>query len=98
MQFEWDENKRQINIEKHGIDFADAVKIFESFVTSQEDLRADYGEKRYITIGLLNGIEVAVINTPRGEKTRINSVRRARVKEREAYYKDMEAENKKNGN
>ncbi|MBR6900719.1 MAG: BrnT family toxin [Synergistaceae bacterium] len=35
MQFEWDENKRQINIEKHGIDFADAVKIFEGFITSK---------------------------------------------------------------
>jgi len=49
MQFEWDENKRQANIEKHGIDLADAVKIFNGFISSQEDLRSDYGEKRYVT-------------------------------------------------
>lgn len=82
MQFEWDENKRQANIEKHGIDCADAVKIFDGFVSSQEDLRADYGEKRYVTIGLLEGVEVAVIHTQRGDNTRIISIRRARIKER----------------
>ena len=39
-------------------------------------MRADYGEKRYVTIGLLEGIEIEVIHTPRGEKERIISVRR----------------------
>ena len=98
MQFEWDENKRQANIEKHGIDFADAVKIFDGFISSQEDLRADYGEKRYVTIGLLEGVEVAVIHTPRGDKTRIISIRRARMKERERYYQDKEDDIRENGN
>ena len=84
MQFEWDENKRQANIEKHGIDFADAVKIFDGFISSQEDLRADY--------------EVAVIHTPRGDKTRIISIRRARMKERERYYQDKEDDIRENGN
>lgn len=27
--FEWDENKREFNLEKHGIDFADAILIFD---------------------------------------------------------------------
>ena len=98
MQFEWDENKRQRNIEKHGIDFADAVKIFDGFISSQEDLRANYGEKRYVTIGLLHNIEIAVIHTPRGEKTRIISVRRARIKERQRYYQDKESNSNNNGN
>ncbi|MBQ6738181.1 MAG: BrnT family toxin [Synergistaceae bacterium] len=88
MQFEWDENKRKINIEKHGIDFADAVKIFDGFITSKQDTRADYGEERYVTIGLLSGIEIAVINTPRGNKVRIISVRRARDSERKKYYEE----------
>ena len=94
MQFELDENKRKSNIEKHGIDFVDAVKIFDGFISSQEDLRADYGEKRYVTIGLLEGVEVAVIHTPRGDNTRIISIRRARVKERVRYYQDKEAKHK----
>lgn len=86
MEFEWDENKRQSNIIKHKIDFAEAVAIFDGFVHTHQDLLADYGEKRYVTIGLLQGIEIAVIHTPRGDKYRIISARRARVKEREAYY------------
>ncbi len=94
MQFEWDENKRQINIEKHGIDFVDAVKIFESFVHTTQDTRADYGEVRNVSTGLLNGIEITVIHTPRGDKRRIISVRRARVSERKTYYEEA----KKNGN
>ncbi|MBR0253570.1 MAG: BrnT family toxin [Synergistaceae bacterium] len=90
MQFEWDENKRKINIEKHGIDFADAVKIFDGFTHKIQDKRADYGEDRFVTIGLLNGVEISVINTPRDGKIRIISVRRARVSERKKFYEEAE--------
>ena len=86
MQFEWDEAKRQANIIKHKIDFADAVTIFYNDFYRYQDLRADYGEKRYVTIGLLHGVEIAVIHTPRNGKYRIISARRARVKERKLYY------------
>ena len=64
----------------------------------KEDLRADYGEKRYVTIGLLEGVEVVVIHTQRGDNTRIISIRRARIKERARYYQDREDKLKKNGN
>ncbi len=94
MQFEWDENKRQANIEKHGIDFADAVKIFDGFVYKFQDTRADYGEDRYVSVGLLNGLEISVVHTTRGDKERIISVRRARIKERKTFY---EEEAKNNG-
>ena len=86
--FEWDENKRLANIDKHGIDFADAVKIFDGFITKKQDTRADYGEERFIAVGLLNGIEIAVIHTIRGDKTRIISARRARREERAVYYEE----------
>ena len=95
MQFEWDENKRQANIEKHGIDFADAVKIFDGFTHAAQDTREDWGEERFVAVGLLNGLEIAVIYTPRNGKRRIISVRRARVKEREIYYEEAK---KQNGN
>ena len=44
MEFEWDENKRLSNIEKHRIDFIDAVGIYKYFVFTVQDTRADYGE------------------------------------------------------
>lgn len=86
--FEWDEEKRQKNIEKHGIDFADAVRIYDGFTIKIRSTKVDYGEERFVTIGLLDGIEVAVINTPRNRRIRIISVRRARVKERILYYEE----------
>ena len=88
MLFEWDENKRQANIEKHGIDFADAVRIFDGFVHTIQDTRAGYGEVRNVSTGLLDGIEITVIHTPRGDRRRIISVRRARVSERKTYYEE----------
>ena len=54
MEFEWDEAKRQFNILKHGIDFEDAKTIFNGFFFTWQDIRADYGEKRYVTIALVN--------------------------------------------
>ena len=95
MQFEWDENKRQTNIEKHGIDFADAVKIFDGFTHTTQDTREDWGEERFVAVGILNGLEIAVIYTPRNGKRRIISVRRARVMERKIYYEEAR---KRNGN
>lgn len=90
MAFEWDENKRLTNIEKHVIDFADAVTIFDGFTAVRQDTRADYGEERYLAVGLLESREITVVYTPREGKRRIISARRARVKEREIYYEEVE--------
>jgi len=47
MNFEWDENKRVSNLEKHGIDFADAITVLEDENRiSKIDKRYDYGEVR----------------------------------------------------
>ncbi|MFN7496820.1 MAG: BrnT family toxin [Hyphomonadaceae bacterium] len=46
MEFEWDHEKNKANILKHGVDFIDAMLIFETFVLSAVDRRHDYGEQR----------------------------------------------------
>jgi uncharacterized protein len=46
MEFEWDEAKNRQNIAKHGIDFADARRIFDKPVLLRPDDRKDYGENR----------------------------------------------------
>jgi len=46
MKFEWDKRKNQANIEKHGLDFADAPKVFEAPMLVKLDERKDYGEDR----------------------------------------------------
>ena len=39
MEFDWDEEKRQSNVRKHGIDFRDAAEIFEGVTVMVEDDR-----------------------------------------------------------
>jgi uncharacterized DUF497 family protein len=51
MNSEWDEAKRQSNLHKHGIDFVDAARIFDGPFVETEDLRRDYGERRYQAFG-----------------------------------------------
>jgi len=46
MKFEWDKRENQANIEKHGLDFADAHKVFEAPMLVKLDERKDYGEDR----------------------------------------------------
>ena len=83
---EWDEQKRRSTLEKHGIDFLDAVRIFEADVLVAPSGRRDLEEKRWIAIELLDGIEIAVIFTVRGESCRVITARRARRDERKEYH------------
>lgn len=86
MRFEWDEAKNQKNIEKHGVSFADACKIFDGFTLDVLDDRFDYGEDRTISIGQLNGVALlAVVHTDREGICRIISARPAKRSERSIY-------------
>ncbi len=69
--FEWDEQKRRQNIEKHGIDFIDAALIFENPVIEDADNRADYGETRYTALGHVDDEYYTVIYTWRGKARRL---------------------------
>src|SRR4051794_27188610 len=51
----WDERKRNLNLKKHGIDFADAEALFDGPTVTVEDARLAYGEQRLVTLGILNG-------------------------------------------
>ncbi len=53
MRYLRDEAKRQANLSKHGLDFADAEKVFAGPLVLFEDGCEDYGEQRMIGIGLL---------------------------------------------
>ena len=81
--FEWDEAKRLVCLDKHGIDFCDAVEVFE---TDYLELPArSEAEERLIAVGLLQDVTVAVVFTCRGGAIRIITARRARKNEREQY-------------
>ena len=69
MNFEWDEQKNRENIRKHGLDLSDAWKIFQGPLVIDLDLRTDYGEDRWIVIGLLGSRTVVVTFTLRNAQT-----------------------------
>ena len=86
MRFEWDEDKRDSNIVKHSIDFADASRLFSAPMRTVLDMRHDYGEERFIGLGLLDNRVVAVAFTEPDQNTiRVLSMRRALAHERKQY-------------
>ncbi len=86
MPFEWDEQKNQANIKKHGLDFADAHKVFEHPMLVNMDDRQEYGEDRWIGVGLMDTRVVVIVFTEPDENTiRIVSFRKAISDERKRY-------------
>lgn len=93
MDFEWDPAKRKANLNKHGVDFVDAVEVFAGEHVTLRSPRDD--EEREVAIGLLpayaiperwSGRLATVVFVRRGEEViRIISARRARKNERERY-------------
>ncbi|MDA1353673.1 MAG: BrnT family toxin [bacterium] len=88
MGFEWDNRKRHQNLHKHGLDFADAVFVFDDVYRIERfDKWFLYSECRYQTIGCIAGrFVVFVVWTQRGRDRRIISARLAHRKERNLYY------------
>lgn len=81
--FEWDKRKNDSNLEKHGIDFDDAVEIFYGLVILRRSNRNN--EERWIAVGFSGNRLIAVVFTRRADAIRIISARRARKNEERAY-------------
>ena len=88
--YEWDETKSQENLSKHGLSFEDADIVLSGPCVTFEDTRFDYGEPRFITLGHLEDHVVVVAHTPRGENTRIISMRKGNSREEKAYQERLE--------
>ena len=89
MRYEWDENKRQKNISKHGVDFADLESLFAGVTVTLFDDRFSHEEERHITFGLLGGVVVAVAHTETDKVIRIISARKATRNEEKAYFQTV---------
>ena len=88
--YEWDEAKNKENLSKHGLSFEDAETVFSAPCVTFEDVRRDYGEKRFITLGLLQDRVVVIAHTPRGRATRVISMRKANSREQKIYQERLE--------
>jgi uncharacterized protein len=86
MRFEWDSAKASANERKHAVSFEEAASIFRGFCMERPDARRDYGEARFIALGVdSNGVVLNVVYTHRGEGIRIISAWKASKHERKAY-------------
>ena len=88
MEFEWDEDKAALNERNHGVPFPFATRVFlDENRLEWADARRQYGEPRWIAIGLIDGFEIVVAYTLRGGAIRLISARKAERHEREDYWK-----------
>jgi uncharacterized DUF497 family protein len=61
VEFEWDQAKAATNIQKHGVSFERAVLVFDDDGRIEWlDARRDYGEPRWLVIGMVDSMEFTV--------------------------------------
>jgi uncharacterized DUF497 family protein len=92
MEFTWNEEKNEENMQKHGVDFQEVQEIFDDpFHFSMMDTRFNYFEERWITIGRAkNGLTIVaghlyLFDEKGTETVRLIIARKATRKEREDY-------------
>ncbi|MBO3464113.1 BrnT family toxin [Aetokthonos hydrillicola Thurmond2011] len=91
MKFEWDENKAQKNLTKHGVAFDEAKSVFNDplFITFA-DPEHSIGERRFIILGeSAQGRLLVVAYTERNSVTRLISARVATRRERRVYESEI---------
>jgi uncharacterized DUF497 family protein len=87
MGFQWDAAKDAANQAKHGVSFLQAAQIFRGRILKATDTRRDYGETRYVALGLFDGEALRVVFTERDGDIRIISAWRASRHDRETYFR-----------
>ncbi|HBX35955.1 MAG TPA: toxin [Pseudohongiella sp.] len=82
--FEYDKDKSQINLEKHGINFEQAQELWND--PEMIEIRAkSEDEPRYLLVGLINNKHWSAVVTYRNGYIRLISVRRSRKSEVQLY-------------
>ena len=87
MEFEWNDAKNEANHRKHGIGFREAAEIFRGYVLEAEDLRRDYGERRFVALGEYDGEVIRLVFTKRNNKIRLITAWKANRNDRKSYQK-----------
>jgi len=86
--YEWDEAKRQATLFTRGIDFADMDRFDWATATVKRDIRRAYDETRFVSIGYIGDRLYFCAWTPRVERIRIISLRKANAREEKEYVQD----------
>jgi hypothetical protein len=89
MRFSWHEPKRQATLHKRGLDFAQAEQVFRGPTFTFEDDRKDYGEQRWVTLGLLREKVVVMVHTESEDEIHIISMREADKDEQLLFFSNF---------
>jgi uncharacterized protein len=86
-EFEWHDAKAAANLARHGVSFKTARLAFaDVFAVESADLRENYGELRYVWLGMAGNRLLHVTYTMRDKRIRIISARHAEPRERRRYH------------
>ena len=91
LMLEFDAPKNAENIRRRGISFEKFAEMDFEHAISVEDTRKDYGERRLRVLGYIDRLLHAAVITPRGDKIRVISLRRANRREERAYAKERQS-------
>ncbi|MDH6098652.1 BrnT family toxin [Anabaenopsis sp. FSS-46] len=91
MQFEWNPDKANSNLKKHGVSFNEASTVFnDPLSVTFPDPDHSYGEERYVIIGLSSANRILIVShTDRADRVRIIIAREGTRNERR-FYEDGE--------
>ncbi len=90
MRFIGSERNGASKLKAHGLDFADAPRVFEAATFSFEDARFDLREQRFQTLGLLAGVPVSIVHTESEDEIRVISFRKATQRETSIYRQQVQ--------
>jgi uncharacterized DUF497 family protein len=87
MDVEFDPDKARSNLRKHNVSFAHAEQVLRDPLALTIEDPDSQGELRFVTLGLdALGRVLVVVHTPRGDRIRIISARKASAGEAEKYH------------
>ena len=85
----FDPGKRARTLAERGLDFAEAVYVFESDTIEIDDTRRDYGERRVVCYARLHGRLIVLVYVPRGDTRHIISMRKGNARERRRFVPNL---------
>jgi uncharacterized DUF497 family protein len=92
IEFEWDPDKAELNLKRHGVAFKEAATVFrDPLGITIFDPDHSEEEDRFITVGFSgSGRLLMVGHTDRGERVRIINARQLSRAERDAYEEEIQ--------
>ena len=86
MRVVWHEAKRRATLQARGLDFAASREVFVGPTLTFMDEREDYGEDRWVTLGLLGDKVVVIVHTETDDEIRVISMREANQHEQQLFF------------